>query len=133
MATTVSKFVLRALVVALALPVVASQAGPLLVRTATGPAQETQQATRSQVEQAVFNALDTNHDGYISATEATALPELAQSFALLDTNHDGRIDRTQFHVAMAAAFWAIANIQDTPVKVALNATTLRAHQPRAGS
>jgi EF hand len=79
------------------------------------PAQESQVATRREVERAIFDVLDRNHDGCLSRTEVTALPELAQSYARLDMNRDGRLDRIEFHVAMAAAFWGIAHIAQTPV------------------
>ena len=120
--STISRSILRVLPLALALSAPVSEAALVLVPVGIGPAQETQQTTRRRVEDAVFNALDKNHDGYISPTEATALPELAQSYSLLDSNRDGRIDRVEFRVVMAAAFWAMANIKDTPVRVALSAT-----------
>jgi hypothetical protein len=42
-----------------------------------------------------FEALDKNHDGYISRLEA-AEASLPRSFTELDKNNDGRLDRAEF-------------------------------------
>ncbi len=42
-----------------------------------------------------FDALDSDHDGYISRSEAQANPSLADEFDALDTPHSGRLSRTQ--------------------------------------
>jgi hypothetical protein len=42
-----------------------------------------------------FDALDRDHDGYISRSEAQANPSLADEFDALDTRHHGRLNREQ--------------------------------------
>jgi hypothetical protein len=42
-----------------------------------------------------FDALDKNHDGYISRLEA-ADGGLTRSFTALDKNNDGRLDKAEF-------------------------------------
>ncbi|HKI65442.1 MAG TPA: BON domain-containing protein [Burkholderiales bacterium] len=42
-----------------------------------------------------FAALDTNHDGYLSRSEA-AKTGFGRAFEQGDTNHDGRLDRDEF-------------------------------------
>lgn len=56
--------------------------------------------TRAEVQAgrvAVFNRLDVDHDGYISATERDAAnAQAAQiNFANADGNHDGRVSRVE--------------------------------------
>jgi hypothetical protein len=43
-----------------------------------------------------FNALDTNHDGYISPQEAKADPKLAAQWDMADGNSDGKIEKSEF-------------------------------------
>lgn len=43
-----------------------------------------------------FNALDTNHDGYLSRAEAKANPELFKQFKAADKNGDGKLSRTEY-------------------------------------
>lgn len=47
----------------------------------------------------VFAALDTNHDGKISKTEAQKNPMVAQMFHQADKNHDGFLSREEFDAA----------------------------------
>ena len=47
-----------------------------------------------------FNALDKNHDGYLSRTEAAANPALAKKFKQADKNGDGRLSRMEYLEAM---------------------------------
>ncbi|MBB4126922.1 hypothetical protein GGR77_002212 [Xanthomonas translucens] len=42
-----------------------------------------------------FDALDADHDGYISRSEAQANPALADEFDSLDTTRSGRLSRAQ--------------------------------------
>lgn len=42
-----------------------------------------------------FDALDSDHDGYISRSEAQANPSLADEFDALDSNRSGRLSRAQ--------------------------------------
>ncbi|HKQ29407.1 MAG TPA: EF-hand domain-containing protein [Burkholderiales bacterium] len=48
-----------------------------------------------------FNALDKNHDGSISKTEAQGNPDLAKRFSTADTDHDGKLSRVEYLKVMA--------------------------------
>jgi len=43
-----------------------------------------------------FDALDKNHDGYLSKQEAAGEKELAKRFARFDANKDGRLDVDEY-------------------------------------
>lgn len=43
-----------------------------------------------------FATLDTNHDGSISATEASGYALLANDFQMADSNRDGRISKREY-------------------------------------
>jgi hypothetical protein len=43
-----------------------------------------------------FAQLDRNFDGYVDATEAAALPALAEALPRLDRNGDGKLDKIEF-------------------------------------
>jgi hypothetical protein len=43
-----------------------------------------------------FDALDTNKDGRISMPEASADPQLVESFSSIDKNGDGYLDNSEF-------------------------------------
>ena len=45
---------------------------------------------------AAFDALDTNKDGRISMPEASADPQLVESFSSIDKNGDGYLDNSEF-------------------------------------
>ncbi len=45
---------------------------------------------------AMFNKLDTNHDGYISESEAAVDPALRDQFVGLDMNGSGKINFAQY-------------------------------------
>ena|SRR5689334_25432981 len=47
-----------------------------------------------------FNALDQNHDGYLSEREAARNPELARTFKTADKNHDGKLSRMEYLAVM---------------------------------
>jgi Ca2+-binding EF-hand superfamily protein len=63
---------------------------------ATALAQSSTQA-KPQQKPGMFwvGDLDTNHDGRISAQEATQAPAISKSFALLDLNHDGYLTMSE--------------------------------------
>ena len=43
-----------------------------------------------------FDALDKNHDGFLSKQEVAGEKELVKRFAKFDANHDGRLDVNEF-------------------------------------
>jgi hypothetical protein len=53
---------------------------------------------QGQTRKQTFDKLDTNHDGYISRSEAEASPELVLIFLDTDTNGDGQISPAEFMV-----------------------------------
>lgn len=46
--------------------------------------------------QASFEELDADADGYVSAEEALASPEVAERFAALDADADGQLSAEEF-------------------------------------
>jgi hypothetical protein len=56
-------------------------------------------STPSPAMAAIFDKLDTNHDGKLSKEEAQAEPTVAMNFANADTDHDGAISREEFFAA----------------------------------
>ena len=48
---------------------------------------------------AIFDKLDTNHDGKLTREEAQAHPTVAAHFDDADTNHDGVVTKEEFMVA----------------------------------
>ena len=47
----------------------------------------------------VFAALDANHDGKVSKTEAQKNPAVTQMFDQADKNHDGSLSKDEFNAA----------------------------------
>jgi Ca2+-binding EF-hand superfamily protein len=47
-------------------------------------------------QSASFDTLDTNKDGRISMPEASADPQLVESFSSIDKNGDGYLDNSEF-------------------------------------
>jgi Ca2+-binding EF-hand superfamily protein len=45
---------------------------------------------------AVFDSLDSDHDGFVTAQDAQAAPVVAQSFASADKNGDGKLSKEEF-------------------------------------
>ncbi len=58
-------------------------------------------AAKSQDKDPGFNALDTNHDGQLSESEAAGNPYLAKRFKTTDKSHDGKLSRTEYLAVMA--------------------------------
>ena len=48
---------------------------------------------------AIFDKLDTNHDGKLTQEEAQAHPTVAAHFDSADTNHDGVLSKDEFMAA----------------------------------
>jgi hypothetical protein len=48
---------------------------------------------------AVFDRLNTSHDGKLTRQQAQAHPTVAANFDTVDTNHDGVISREEFMAA----------------------------------
>jgi hypothetical protein len=60
----------------------------------TAPPPATTQATnKSEVLQARFDAMDKNHDGFLTKEEVGKDRQLSQNFAVWDSNSDGKISR----------------------------------------
>ena len=56
--------------------------------------------TKSKDNDSGFNALDSNHDGQLSKSEAAANPNLSKKFTTADKNHDGKLSRTEYLAVM---------------------------------
>lgn len=63
--------------------------------TKGAPAEANSPATRDQPAP-IFDALDTNHDGYVTKEEARRSADVTARFKGLDTDHDGRISASEF-------------------------------------
>jgi Ca2+-binding EF-hand superfamily protein len=65
------------------------------------PVRDNADATTSAVAsvQAKFDALDTNHDGFIDRNEAAASDVLAGQFSKLDASADGKLSLAEFTAA----------------------------------
>lgn len=50
-----------------------------------------------------FEALDKNHDGYISRDEAKDAKEMDTRFSEMDTNNDGKVSREEYNAVNASA------------------------------
>jgi hypothetical protein len=59
----------------------------------------TESVTAVASVQSKFDALDTNHDGFIDQTEAAASDVLAGQFATLDASGDGKLSLAEFTAA----------------------------------
>jgi len=58
-------------------------------------------ANKSRPQNAAFDALDKNGDGYLTRTEARANPYLASNFKPADRNNDGKLSRAEYRAVMA--------------------------------
>jgi Ca2+-binding EF-hand superfamily protein len=102
--------------VAAASPAFATVAAPAPAKKAATPATGQKETTRAQFMTGIqnrFNAVDTNHDGFLDANEVNAMQQkeiqqakaveqqkLDAEFTKLDTNKDGQLSKAEF---MAAA------------------------------
>ena len=60
-----------------------------------------------------FNALDKNHDGFISRDEAKDAAELNTRFTELDANNDGKLSREEYNGVNASARGATGSTADS--------------------
>lgn len=47
-----------------------------------------------------FSALDQDHDGVLTSSEAHASPRIGDDWRLLDANEDGVIDRSEWNLVV---------------------------------
>jgi len=73
----------------------------LLPASGAGAQQASFQPTRQQQEalQARWNALDRNHDGYLSRAEVAGTPALSGRFEQLDLNRDARLSQQELRTS----------------------------------
>ncbi len=50
----------------------------------------------SSMSASSFDALDTNHRGYLTSKDVASNRKLSTNFATCDTNHDGRLSRDEY-------------------------------------
>jgi hypothetical protein len=78
-----------------------SQRSPTAPTNAQPPAttEAAQQTNQSAEVGAVFDKLNTSHDGKLTRQQAEVHPTVAANFDTVDTNHDGVISREEFMAA----------------------------------
>jgi hypothetical protein len=84
-----------------------AQQSPQNASAAPNSAQRSAPETAPQASQpvdvgAVFNKLNTSHDGKLTRQQAQAHPTVAENFDNVDTNHDGVVSREEFMAAFQA-------------------------------
>jgi hypothetical protein len=57
-------------------------------------------ANKPRPQNAEFNALDKNGDGYLTRAEARGNPRLASNFKAADRNNDGKLSRAEYRAVM---------------------------------
>ena len=57
-------------------------------------------ANKSHPQNAGFNSLDKNGDGYLTRAEAKGDPYLASKFKAADRNNDGKLSRAEYRAVM---------------------------------
>jgi Ca2+-binding EF-hand superfamily protein len=57
-------------------------------------------ANKSRPQNAGFNGLDMNSDGYLTRAEARGDPYLASNFKAADRNNDGKLSRAEYRAVM---------------------------------
>jgi len=62
---------------------------------ASGPALAQGTMTRPDPD-AQFQSLDKDNKGYLTRTDVSSMPAIAQRFAQFDANKDGKLDRAEF-------------------------------------
>ncbi len=74
----------------------------------TNPTRKHSSAAGATSRRGRFDALDKNHDGYISRDEAKDAAELNTRFSELDKNNDGKLSRDEYSAVNAGAAGATA-------------------------
>ena len=69
----------------------------------TNPTGKGDSTTGATAKHGRFEALDKNHDGYISRDEAKDADELNTRFTELDMNNDGKLSREEYNAVNASA------------------------------
>lgn len=75
---------------------VALLAGTLVCSTAALAATQSGTAQNKNAKMLTMRQADKNKDGYISRSEAEASVALTKQFDALDTNHDGRLSAAEY-------------------------------------
>ena len=57
-------------------------------------------ANKPRPQNAGFNGLDKNSDGYLTRAEARGYPHLASNFKAADRNNDGKLSRAEYRAVM---------------------------------
>jgi Ca2+-binding EF-hand superfamily protein len=57
-------------------------------------------ANRPRPQNAGFNGLDKNSDGYLTRAETRGNPHLASNFKAADRNHDGKLNRAEYRAVV---------------------------------
>ena len=57
-------------------------------------------AKKPRAQNAGFNGLDKNSDGYLTRAEARGNPHLASNFKAADRNNDGRLNRAEYRAVV---------------------------------
>ena len=72
-------------------------------RGQASPTGKGESATGATGKRGRFDALDKNHDGFISRDEAKDATELDTRFSELDVNNDGKLSRDEYNAVNASA------------------------------
>jgi Ca2+-binding EF-hand superfamily protein len=67
-------------------------------RSATKPTRTA--ANKPRPQNAGFNSLDKNSDGYLTRAEARGNPHLASNFKAADRNNDGKLSRAEYRAVV---------------------------------
>ena len=57
-------------------------------------------ARKPRPQNAGFNGLDKNSDGYLTRAEVKAHPQLGKNFKAADRNHDGKLSRAEYRAVV---------------------------------
>ena len=60
------------------------------------------QGTTTPPPDVQFQSLDKDNKGYLTRTDVSSMPAIAQRFAQFDANRDGKLDRAEFAALLAS-------------------------------